>query len=415
MLKGTLRTNNLRQQLYFLDNDNLKNLETSVTTNKPIILIIKDNNSYYRIKTVVSTLPVLNVDGVESYIDEEGRMNYSGKMSLFAGCDPETNNYSLKTSNLDYHIRGNSSIYMNKKSYKFSLKNNNNQKKNKNLLNLGSDDDWILNSMSMDDTKIREKIAQDLWNNNLDNMSEKYKMSTGEYVEMVLNGQYMGLYLLQRRLDKKYLNLSDSDILLKGGTMWGDDSYPQGAYEIKHSIYSDEYTYDLYKKMYYEVYKEDNINNYINNELFISILSAADNSGNKNMYCILDLKGNTLNVIMWDTDYSMGITWIDGRCYDYEYSNKATVHRKEYPIFSSRVSEIDNKIKNKWKYLRKNMYSKDNVNLLIDETINIINKSCSYQRDIEQWGLIDNGIDKQENIKKWIKDRIDYLDSYYDK
>ena len=72
---------------------------------------------------------------------------------------------------------------------------------------MGADDDWILNSLTMDDTRIREKLFMDLWNLNVEKTDYNFKMSTGEFVEVVMNGKYYGLCLLQRRLDAKYLEL----------------------------------------------------------------------------------------------------------------------------------------------------------------------------------------------------------------
>ena len=59
-------------------------------------------------------------------------------------------------------------------------------------------------------------MAMDLWNTYLAQEEYNYKMSQGKYAEVVCNGQYCGLYLLQRRIDRKYLELDENQFLAKG-------------------------------------------------------------------------------------------------------------------------------------------------------------------------------------------------------
>lgn len=77
-----------------------------------------------------------------------------------------------------------------------------------------------------------------LWNRLAEQSPWDYPMSSGAYCEVVLNGHYQGLYLLQRRVDRKYLGLSDGQILLKpdSGLVLNDDPrtpievvYPTGT------------------------------------------------------------------------------------------------------------------------------------------------------------------------------------------
>ena len=56
------------------------------------------------------------------------------------------------------------------------------------FLGLEADDDWILNSLVIDDTRLREKTVMDLWNNGAANEEYNYKMSTGKYVELINDG-----------------------------------------------------------------------------------------------------------------------------------------------------------------------------------------------------------------------------------
>ena len=72
---------------------------------------------------VITTLPVLSLDGSFAYINEEKRNVFAGDLALFSGSDPATKAFSIKESELEWHVRGGSSLNDSKKPYKISLKN----------------------------------------------------------------------------------------------------------------------------------------------------------------------------------------------------------------------------------------------------------------------------------------------------
>ena len=73
--------------------------------------------------------------------------------------------------------RGRTSLSFLKKSYKVELNNS------YSLLGMGKDDDWILDALYTDSSKVRNKLSYDLWNLINDNQVIKYytdqKVSTG--------------------------------------------------------------------------------------------------------------------------------------------------------------------------------------------------------------------------------------------
>lgn len=99
-------------------------------------------------------------------------------------------------------LRGNTSRRFPKKSYRLSLVEEDGAKRDLDLCGLRADDDWILNPMYSDTSKIREAMACWLWEQ-INSQGRAAAGSRPAYVEVWLNGAYHGLYILQERIDRK--------------------------------------------------------------------------------------------------------------------------------------------------------------------------------------------------------------------
>ena len=104
---------------------------------------------------------------------------------------------------------------MDKKPWKVSLKNKNGEQLKESILGMRKDDDWILNPMYSDMSRVREKTAYQLWEKT-SAVTETYVPSSRlQYVELLFNGSYHGIYGLTEPLDGKQVGLSDGDLLYK--------------------------------------------------------------------------------------------------------------------------------------------------------------------------------------------------------
>lgn len=102
-------------------------------------------------------------------------------------------------------LRGNTSRRMPKKSYRVHIVDAQGEKFHMDIAGLRADDDWILNPMYADTSKIREKLAYELWEG-FNSSGTRAASSRMEYVEVFLNGRYWGLYALQERVDNKQVD-----------------------------------------------------------------------------------------------------------------------------------------------------------------------------------------------------------------
>ncbi|MBR5486268.1 MAG: CotH kinase family protein [Oscillospiraceae bacterium] len=420
-LVGEFGSTNPDAELYIVRSYELYNLRECTANDMTLQIILKEGQNFQRVYVVISTLPVINLNGVETdRKDDEGRAIISGEFSICSGYDPSTESFTFNKSNAEWHIRGATAAMYGKKPLKVALKNKNGENNNLNLLGMGEDDDWILNPLSLEDTKIREKLAIELWNSLEKSTEHNLKMSNSEYVEVVINGEYHGLYMLQRRIDEKYLNLNkDRDILIKGKQIWKEKDVID-TYEVVYSPI--EYTKAieiLDDALNNKNGSRMNINNFIDVNLLLNYCSSGDNCGNKNMYYLLRSidEGYELYLVPWDTDMSFGIAWIEEygyNDYNYEKSMNRSVLRQEYKNMKKIYPELDIMMAQRWKELRDEVYTTENISGIIWENNDKINQSASFTRDINTWWTNYDGEDTVDNLYIYCVERLRWMDNYYD-
>lgn len=183
--------------------------QTFSDSNLPIVVINTDNNSaivdYPR---VFGEMRIIRRGGNErNYLSDKNNpayLNYEGRISI--------------------EIRGSSSQYTDKKQYGFTtLMADNLTNNNIELLGMPAENDWILNSMTFDPATLRDYLTY-----NLSIKIGEYASRTA-YCEVVINGDYKGLYLLQEKIkaDDHRVNVKRIETI--------DNSYPDltGGYITK--------------------------------------------------------------------------------------------------------------------------------------------------------------------------------------
>ena len=114
--------------------------------------------------------------------------------------NPGINSYS--TYSIEINLRGNTSQRFPKQSYRVKIIDTQGEKMNTAIAGLRSDDDWILNPMYTDTSKVREALAYEIWER-MNSSGVRAASSRVRYAEVFLNGQYWGLYGVQERIDRK--------------------------------------------------------------------------------------------------------------------------------------------------------------------------------------------------------------------
>ncbi len=123
-------------------------------------------------------------------------------------------------------LRGQTALYLPKKSYNVKLIDDQGESLDDNLLGLRNDNNWILDAMAIDKMRMRNRVIFDIWNEYSHTMwNTNYgnrNGTVGTMVEVYLNGSYNGIYCLSDKVNRKLLNLrkakenSDGTVTVKG-------------------------------------------------------------------------------------------------------------------------------------------------------------------------------------------------------
>lgn len=121
---------------------------------------------------------IFRQDGSRNYVSDqnnEEHLNYNGRIGI--------------------EIRGSSSQLLPKKPYGLTtLEDDDQSNNNVSLLGLPQENDWVLNSLAYDPTLVRDYLSYEL------SRAIGQYASRGVYCEVMINGEYMGLYVLMEKL-----------------------------------------------------------------------------------------------------------------------------------------------------------------------------------------------------------------------
>lgn len=403
-------------QLYFAPDDAFGSISKAVRDGHLFTLIAlnRSQKCYVKYSVVFTILPVFRLESQAMNISALGESSYSGSMCLWTSFDEENGQYSVKDSQAVWHKRGHTTVTQPKTSWKLSVKNSLGKNQYLSLLGLGSDDDWILNAMTQDDLKLREKVSMMLWNTMHSDKAILPRMSDGEYVELIQDGQYRGLYLLQRRVDIKYLGLDNkTDILIKGRNTYSAET-PEEAFEIISAPIAEDSVFALMTPFFEEnEFSFLNLKNWIDMELFLRAGSMLDNISHKNTFYILrpHQDGYQLSLLPWDTDMSFGLYWEEGFRYLPDTAFSDGVFRTEFKKLLSAYPNLLSMLHDRWIALRDGVFSYENMQAVIDHCHEQILRSGALARDQAMWGVKYNGKDTYEGLLNHVDKRLVYIDA----
>lgn len=410
-LKGELELRNRVNRMYFLRDPMFEHLSEAVAEGYGFTLIILSGTHFMRYQVVFTTLPVLRMEDPYKTELTEKFVKVTGSMCLWTPEDPDLGLYTVKESGARWKVRGQTAASKPKKSWKLTLVKDTGTKKNLSLLGLGSDDDWILNPMYLDDTKETEQFAMTLWNELAARTEWDPRMSSGAYCEVVMNGKYRGLYLLQRRVDRKYLDLPKDQILLKTNCNTSDGREKRESYEIIYSPFLEDETYNIWLDLLHDRLGEAiDLNNYADVSIFIQLGFMQDNVTFRNLFCLLtpEEEDYRLSYVLWDTDMSMGVCL--GFVYDYDTAVHTVLQRQEHDIIRQSVPDLDQRIAERWFQLREGVLNEAHMDEILENMDAELSTSGARRRDREVWGLRHDTV---KPIAEFLHDRLIFLDNYY--
>lgn len=173
---------------------------------KPAAAQTKDPAALHKVNFTSSNLPIVVIDTHGQAIPDEPKIAadmgiiYNGPGVRNNLSDP-FNHYNGKIA---IEIRGSSSQQFPKKQYGFETKDAQGKDLDVSLLNMPEEADWILSASYSDKTLMRNVLAYKLAND-----MGRYASRT-QFCEVVLNGDYHGVYMLMEKIkrDKNRVNIS---------------------------------------------------------------------------------------------------------------------------------------------------------------------------------------------------------------
>ena len=412
----------------------------SVAENQSIKLLLYTSVDYRIVDLVATTLPIMN-------IDTKWHPNISDKdsqaaISLFD--NSEFVNQRIIKSDTNIHLRGSTSYFQEKKSYKLNLTLPDGSNNRLRLLGMRKDDDWILNSLYGDFEKVRNILAAQMWKDCCSEHNEMQAPNSFEYrfVELFVDNSYVGLYLLGYKPDKKVVNLNSSEYIYKykdwanAEILRSDDNFFRYFDYEKGDAPEEDVREELLSSIDVissgsidDIKNRYDIDNIIDIELHGMITQNVDyvkDNKVKNLY--ITMKNTpTRRVVLytpWDFDLAFGSSWKDGlknntSTVSYGSPIDTVIESDQFPTGALRRlgdKSITEAEKKRYAELRRGAWSNEHIFSLIDNYESEIFDSGAYYRDEARWPK-GNYLEDTKDLsvfKEYMKKRLEFVDAYYD-
>ncbi len=399
---------------------------------------------YQKLTLVCTTLPIMKIDAEKDAekIDKETSTPFV--MTLYD--NRPSVGLSVVQAEGTMHVRGRGSSNYPKKGYRLTLRHSNGEENDVALLGLRTDGDWILYADYAETDKVRQVYTAKLWQEGCGADNEFGVQNSNEYkfLELFLNGRYWGLYALGYPIDSKQWQLSEGEYSYFKNNPMVYETDPDytipgevPGYELAGGGTQGEEINDIWQPLndyYYTLLYTDwenrdvlydlaDANNAIDSWLFTDLIQGADQMLDDNRlynYYLTSKKtkeGRKILFTPWDFDRTWGYVLGENNSNNFELTPKDHVTMTLNPV--NRLIEWEETrmikaVQQHWKLLRKNAWSDENVQRLLDGYEADVFASGVYERDHARWpdGGYTPGQNDLRDFRAYIKDRFAEMDRY---
>ena len=354
-------------------------------------------------------LPVLAIttkDGLlPSDEDTEGTLVYY-----------ETDGAVISTP-IEINLRGNTSRRFPKQSYRVKIVDERGIKSNLSLAGLRRDDDWILNPMYSDTSKVREAVSYWLWGE-INSCGQAAASTSLAYAEVFLNGDYYGLYAIEERIDRKQVNADKgSGILYKviandqptvETLLHWQSEDPCHGFELAFSGAAVASPW-LPAADYIAFLQEQtppgsaflSLPNAVDFGLWSMLVQARDcHFKNQFIHCALTGNGYELYRIPWDVNHTLGDLW-NGSAAEENFTDYAylpLVTDDAFPLLASGENpEFPAAVYRRWQALRADAITEDRITAYARALFDRLDPAI--RRDTARWPQCGMGEGNAANIR----------------
>lgn len=413
-------------------------IQKAVSEGHEFRCLIYNDSSYEIVSVLFTGLPIMSIDGS---MGEQG-----ARMSVFDPIMNTGDGYRTEEVLSYYNIRGNASRRFEKLGYRLELFYDNGSAGNDvSLLGMRSDNDWQLKAMYSDRSKLRDKLSIELWNQ-IANQNDT-QADTGcrmEYLELIINGEYQGLYGLVEPTDYKSLGLDKSkDLIYKvASDEWPDNSlfdeseaaqsftcagvnirqggriFSPGIWEPFRTFWNSGYEMESETDLE-QLYECIDLQNFIDYDLYYNAIAGMDNRFKNIIYSTqMHADGTyTIRRIPWDQNYSWGDDFEEGEDKDIKnirYNPELAVRWLNEEVFRN-MQEYDPKLKESvrdtWKRWRSSFLTEEYWKAYAREQMDYLLDSGAFARDSARWPDSGN-VPGTEELEEYIDSRFSWLDGY---
>ncbi len=433
-------------EVYWCEDPYWKNMEDAIAEGHAFDFVVTDNKTLRTGKMVFTGLPILNLEKLETLEEDY----FYCKVTVLDPFHNDSGRYEITHCYGYYDLRGKTSRIFPKRGWNLDLVNEDGTPFHMEMMGLRKDDDWKLNALYSDATKVKEMVCMDLWNEIAEKTESPYDAGSDmEYFELVVDDEYQGLYGMMEQIDFKQLSLNKEEDVLYKGYSWpeeddrhADDFTNRGHYSgqvIKPG--NQEITLETWQPVieYIEAtnfdYAEESVDtdalysyvqnymdleNVLNIDLYVQALYASDNLY-KNLYIAADRKNNgdyTLWKLPWDLNYTFGEDFLleedDRTIYNFEWSKEIMPDFMITEILlKSGNLEFAKALNEKWQELRNGTLNIQNIKKLAEEHRELIYNSGAILRDAAKWPESPND-SSLDQMLEFHDSRLEFLDEYYD-
>ncbi|RIK59555.1 spore coat protein CotH [candidate division KSB1 bacterium] len=422
---------------------------------KPAAAQTKDPAALHKVNFTSSNLPIVVIDTHGQAIPDEPKIEadmgiiYNGPGVRNNLTDP-FNHYNGKIA---IEIRGSSSQQFPKKQYGFETKDAQGEDLDVSLLNMPEEADWILSASYSDKTLMRNVLAYKLAND-----MGRYASRT-QFCEVVLNGDYHGVYMLMEKIkrDKNRVNISKmepTDIsgdaltggyIIKIDKLEGSDTdgwystflpYP-GAWQRIYYQYDTPKLEDLapeqisYIKNFVFTFEnlmtkpeyadpQNGYAQYIDIDSFVDYFILNEISRNVDGYRLStfmhkdrDSKGGKLKMgPAWDYDLAFGnADYYNGAMLaDWQVDFRVQSDGFQIPFWWQKLmqdSTFTNRVYARWRELRTNVLEISHVHAYLDSMAAYIDEA--QKRNFERWPILGTYVWPNAFIGQTYAEELNYL------
>ena len=348
-----------------------------------------------------TTLPLVQLVTNNTIIDDPKKLarltiNYpssnSTKMSSFVGIEH----------------RGGVSQFNPKKSYGFSfLKEGNlSTKRSKAVFDWSPNEDWILDALYNDPSKVRNALSFQLWQ--ATDPTSKTSIQT-QFVELYLNNTYQGLYSFNEQMNAEHLGLLDQGAVLYKATAWEDgatafsrfNSAPPSnnaawdGWEQKHPAPKEQLHWQPLEELRawavnsadtsfeQTVLQQVDLDNLVDYYLFMNLVAASDNYG-KNLFWMRPNAATPLSIIPWDLDATWGRFWDGSPFAPTGLIGNALFER----LLTLNAANFRTRLKNRWLVLRAGPWSDTRIQACIEQAFVPLFHTNVIDLEQDTWGVV---------------------------